>query len=143
MKAAIAVLILVSTLKAQDAPVHFSSHYSENLAAIVGIADTAAISDFRVHGDCNRAPARWQRMQGTFVLDNGRVVHEFWVKIDPCLPQGSADLFCPQIATAAKPNDVLKQELDPQLSTRVDMAANGIMPKCGSIPRVHPTLYEF
>jgi len=142
MKATIAIVVFVRALSAQMRPVRVASPMAEKPVGNVGIADVAAISNFRVHGDCNRAPARWQRMQGTLVLDNGKIVHEFWVRIDSCQSRGSVALFCPH-GTSTNPDDLVEQEISLQVSMQTDTDASDVTPKCGSVPRVRPTLYEF
>src|SRR5215470_15981674 len=139
MRIALAILILVSALQAQDTP---SSFLLRNLPEANGIEDVNAIANFRVHHDCSRDPARWQHFQGTIGLGNRKIVHEVWIKVDPCQPQGSVALFCPP-ATSANPDDMLQQEIDVQLFVRRDTESDRITPNCSLNRRVHPTLYEF
>jgi len=130
MRIVIAIFVLATALLAQMAQPHSSvnSQDLEHVAENTGIADAKITSTLT---DCSLRPVRWQHMQGTLVLGKGKVLHEWWARIDPCQPRGTAALLCPNAESVTAGNWILDEERRATASALSEIDANGIKPHCG------------
>jgi|SRR5207247_3843706 len=140
MRIVMAIFVLATALLAQMAQPHSSvnSQDVERVAENTGIANAKAISNF---ADCSSRGVRWEHMQGTLALSNGKILHEWWEKIDQCQPRGTA-LLCPNNETAMQVAWILNPKLRARGPVLTDTSEDGIKPHCGPKRSFWKT-YEF
>ena len=47
--------------------------------------------------ECLFGTVRWHHTGGTMMLSNGKVVHDFYIRINPCEPRGTVALLWPKM----------------------------------------------
>src|SRR5690349_7249469 len=94
MKILIAIVGLLCTMSGQLSRAQDALHEQMGeVTTVLSESSSAGPISFSLVRDCSKEPAHWALMRGTIVLDQ-KIVHEVWVKVDPCRPQGSAAIFC-------------------------------------------------
>jgi hypothetical protein len=91
--------------------------------------------EFYQQADCSVRPVLWQHLQGTFVLGNGKVIHDFYIRIDPCGPQklqGATALFCPKTEKTQASVVSLEEGISSLRSIPAAFDSNTIKPHCAT-----------